>query len=90
MHEQVGLRGLWARLKREAPRYAKLLPELPRLIHHNLEQGDSALRRDMHAMLLEQRRTNRSLSAILWLGLGFVLGLSAAQLVVYLRNMGLI
>jgi hypothetical protein len=47
MLEQVGMRGLWARIKREAPRYAKMLPELPRLIHHNLEHGDAKLRRDL-------------------------------------------
>jgi ubiquinone biosynthesis protein len=90
MHEQVGLRGLFARLKREAPRYARLLPELPRLVHQNLEQGDSALRRDLRAILAEQRRTNRTLSAMLWIGLGFVLGLGAAQLVARLMAAGLI
>ncbi|HYR25084.1 MAG TPA: ubiquinone biosynthesis regulatory protein kinase UbiB, partial [Aquabacterium sp.] len=88
MHEQVGLRGLWARLKREAPRYAKMLPELPRLIHHNLENGDANLRRDLAAMLAEQRQTNRLLSAIVWVGVGFVLGLLAAQLVVRLHLLG--
>jgi ubiquinone biosynthesis protein len=90
MHEQVGVRGLLQRLKREAPRYAKLLPELPRLIHANLQQGDSGLRRDMQAILLEQRRTNRTLSAMLWVGLGFVMGISAAQLVAHLHNLGVI
>jgi ubiquinone biosynthesis protein len=90
MHEQVGLRGLFERLKREAPRYAKLLPELPRLIHHNLQQGDSALRRDLAAMLSEQRRTNRTLSAMLWVGIGFALGVVAAQVVAHLHNTGVI
>ena len=90
MHEQVGVKGLFERLKREAPRYAKLLPELPRLIHKNLEQGDAALRRDLHAMLLEQRRTNRTLSAMLWVALGFVMGLLAAQLLMRLYAMGVL
>ncbi len=89
MHEQVGLRGLLQRLKREAPRYAKLLPELPRLIHDNLQQGDSGLRRDLQAILLEQRRTNRALSALLWVGVGFVMGLLAAQIVARLHGLGL-
>src|SRR5690606_28294568 len=40
MQEQVGWRALLVQLKREAPRYAKLLPELPRLLHHNLAVGD--------------------------------------------------
>jgi ubiquinone biosynthesis protein len=88
MHEQVGLRGLFERFKREAPRYAKLLPELPRLIHRNLQQGDSALRRDLAAMLSEQRRTNRTLSAMLWVGIGFAMGVVAAQIVAHLHNTG--
>jgi ubiquinone biosynthesis protein len=88
MHEQVGLRGLFERLKREAPRYAKLLPELPRLIHKNLANGDAGLRHDLRAILSEQRRTNGILSAILWVGLGFVMGIMSAQLVVRLHGMG--
>ncbi len=88
MHEQVGIRGLFERFKREAPRYAKLLPELPRLVHRNLQQGDSALRRDLQAILLEQRKTNRTLSAILWVGFGFVMGLVAAQFVARLHGLG--
>jgi ubiquinone biosynthesis protein len=88
MHEQVGWRGLVARLKREAPRYAKLLPELPRLIHQNLQQGDSGLRRDMMAILMEQRRTNRILSAVVWTGLGFAMGLLVARLLLRLHEMG--
>jgi len=89
MHEQVGLRGLLQRLKREAPRYAKLLPELPRLIHDNLQRGDAGLRNDLQAILLEQRRTNRALSALLWIGVGFVMGLLAAQIVARLHGLGL-
>ena len=38
MDEQVGWRGLLERLKNEAPRYAQLLPELPRLVHRALQQ----------------------------------------------------
>ena len=37
MNEQVGWRGLLDRLKNEAPRYAQLLPELPRLLHQALQ-----------------------------------------------------
>ena len=36
MDEQIGWRGLLERLKNEAPRYAQLLPELPRLLHDAL------------------------------------------------------
>jgi ubiquinone biosynthesis protein len=88
MHEQIGLRGLFARLKREAPRYAKLLPELPRLIHKNLERGDQDLRQELRAILAEQRKTNRTLSAAVWIGLGFALGLGAARLLWALHEHG--
>ena len=88
MHEQVGWRGLVQRLKREAPRYAKLLPELPRLIHHNLEHSNEGLRQDLAAILREQRKTNRLLSGVVWAGLGFVLGLVAAQMLMRLHVLG--
>jgi ubiquinone biosynthesis protein len=90
MNEQVGWRGLVDRLKREAPRYAKLLPELPRLIHHNLESGSLDIRRDLHAILAEQRRTNRLLSGVAWVALGFFLGLLAAQIMVRLHSAGVL
>jgi ubiquinone biosynthesis protein len=38
MNEQIGWRGLMDRLKHEAPRYAQMLPELPRLVHQALAQ----------------------------------------------------
>ncbi|MDE2400564.1 MAG: ubiquinone biosynthesis regulatory protein kinase UbiB [Burkholderiales bacterium] len=90
MNEQVGWRGLLDRLKREAPRYAKMLPELPRLIHDNLQAGDAGLRRDLAAILNEHQRTNRSLSAALWVGLGFLMGLLVAQLLLRLHGTGVI
>jgi ubiquinone biosynthesis protein len=82
MSEQVGVEGLAQRLKDEAPRYAKLLPELPRLLHAALQpREDSAL---MQTLLAEQRRTNRVLRAGLWVSVGFVLGLLAAQMLLRL------
>ena len=64
--------------KDEAPRYAQLLPELPRLLHAALQpRNDSAA---LQALLDEQRRTHRLLRATLWVGLGFVGGLLVAQL----------
>ena len=42
MNEQIGWRGLLDRLKNEAPRYAQLLPELPRLLHQALQQQAGA------------------------------------------------
>lgn len=76
MNEQVGWRGLVERLKKEAPHYAQLLPELPRLVHQALQPGRSGLEPQLlQALLAEQRRTNRLLRSVLWVGVGFVLGL---------------
>ncbi|WP_374316432.1 ubiquinone biosynthesis regulatory protein kinase UbiB [Aquabacterium sp.] len=90
MNEQVGWRALLEQLRREAPRYAKLLPELPRLVHHNLKTSDSGLRRDLALMLREQRRTNSTLSAMLWVILGFIMGLMVAQFLLRLHAYGVI
>jgi ubiquinone biosynthesis protein len=88
MHEQIGWRGLVARLKREAPRYAKLIPELPRLVHENLQHGANDIRADLAHMLAEHRKTNRMLSGMVWAGLGFVLGLVAAQVLMRMHILG--
>jgi ubiquinone biosynthesis protein len=81
MNEQVGWRGLVDRLKNEAPRYAQLLPELPRLLHQALQQqARPAESPALQALLEEQRRTNRLLQTVLWAGLGFVAGLLAARM----------
>jgi len=82
MNEQVGWVGLTERLKDEAPRFAKLLPELPRLLHAALQPRDQAA--TLQALLEEQRRTHRLLRATLWVCIGFVGGLLVAQLLLRL------
>ena len=42
MSEQVGWRGFVKSLKAEAPRYATLLPQLPRLLHQRLNDNSTA------------------------------------------------
>jgi ubiquinone biosynthesis protein len=86
MNEQIGWRGLLGRLKKEAPRYAQLLPELPRLLHVSLQapRGDGG-EKALLALLAEQRRTNGLLQMLLFTGLGFVLGAVAVQLLQHLR-----
>ena len=39
MHEQLGWRGFFSRLKTEAPYWSKTLPQLPRLLHHRLAEN---------------------------------------------------
>ena len=83
MNEQIGWRGLMERLQNEAPRYAQLLPELPRLLHQALQrQAQPAESPALLALLTEQRRTQRLLQglmwAVFWTLMGFAAGLLAA------------
>ncbi|HXD06062.1 MAG TPA: AarF/UbiB family protein, partial [Burkholderiaceae bacterium] len=81
MHEQIGWQAFVERLKAEAPRYAKLLPELPRLVHDALQaqvsRGKDDERRELRALIEEQRRTNRLLRIALWLAAGVAVGVAA-------------
>ena len=85
MVEQVGPQKLLQQLKAEAPQYAKLLPALPRLLNDYLQHKPHELRRELDSLLTEQRRTNRLLQAILYGGLGFLLGLVVMQVLVRVR-----
>jgi ubiquinone biosynthesis protein len=90
MNQQIGWRGFVDRLKDEAPRYAHYLPALPRLVHQALSlaarkvDGDDAPASSalVAELLKEQRRTNRLLQALLWVAVGFVVGLGAVRLFV--------
>jgi ubiquinone biosynthesis protein len=79
MVDQLGPKKLLQQLKAEAPQYAKLLPALPRLLHDYLQHKPHELRRELDTLLAEQRRTNRLLQALLYGGLGFLLGLLVMQ-----------
>ncbi len=84
MHRQVGWTGLVERFKNEAPRYAQLLPELPRLVHQALLRGKASDPATL-ALLVEQRRTNRLLQALLYAAVGFVGGVLATQILLHWR-----
>ena len=85
MLEQIGPEKLLAQLKAEAPTYAKLLPALPRLLTQYLKQKPDAGRRELVELLAEQKRTNKLLQAIIYGGVGFLLGLAAMQVVLRVR-----
>ena len=85
MIEQVGPQKLLNQLKDQAPRYATLLPELPRLLHDFLKQRPGSQQRRIEELLAEQKRTNKLLQALLYAFGGFVLGLIVMQLVVKVR-----
>lgn len=83
MDEQIGGRALLRRLKDEVPHYARLLPELPRLLHDALARRSGQQPADetllLAELLREQRRTNRLLGGLVWGVLGFLLGAAAAR-----------
>jgi ubiquinone biosynthesis protein len=85
MIDQVGPKKLWQQLVAEAPRYAKLLPELPRLMHDFLKHRTHDSHPDLQLLIEEQRRTNRLLQRLMWTGAGFLLGLLAMQVLVRLH-----
>jgi ubiquinone biosynthesis protein len=85
MLEQVGPQKLVDELRDQAPRYAKLLPELPHLLDRFLRQQHSSERRDLLELLTEQKRTNRLLQGIVYGGIGFAVGLIVMQIIVRVR-----
>ena len=64
MNQQVGWLGLLEGLKREAPRYVQLLPELPRLIHQALQPKPANELRLLELLVAEQRRMRHTLRAL--------------------------
>jgi ubiquinone biosynthesis protein len=91
MNEQIGWRALLDRLRVEAPRYAKLLPEIPRLLHDALAAraagaaGAPAGSAPWAELLTEQRRINRLLRAVIYSGAGFLLGALVMHLLTQTR-----
>jgi ubiquinone biosynthesis protein len=76
MSEQMGWRALVANLQAEAPKWAALLPQLPRLAHQALNENRLAqLEAGLTRMLRQQHTRNR------WLGVFALLlaGLLASQ-----------
>jgi ubiquinone biosynthesis protein len=82
MNEQIGWRALVKNLQTEAPKWAALLPQLPRLAHHALNENRLAqLEAGLTLMLQQQHARNR------WLGViaGLLAVLTAATLYFILR-----
>jgi ubiquinone biosynthesis protein len=77
MLEQVGPQRLLDELRDQAPLYAKVLPDLPRLVHDFLRHRRTHERVEFAEMLAEQKRTNRLLQGLAWGGAGFALGVLA-------------
>jgi ubiquinone biosynthesis protein len=77
MNEQLGWRALVKNLQTEAPKWAALLPQLPRLAHHALNENRLAqLEAGLTLMLRQQQARNK------WLGV--ITGLLAVLAVTFL------
>jgi ubiquinone biosynthesis protein len=65
MSEQVGWRGFLRSLRTEAPRYAALLPQLPRLLHERLTNNSASSSNDaLNELVRQQQRTNLLLTLV--------------------------
>jgi ubiquinone biosynthesis protein len=82
MLEQLGPQKLMDQLKAQAPHYAKLLPELPKLIHAFLARNAAEGVDATQELLAEQRRTNRLLQSLVSVVIGFAAGLVVMQIVI--------
>ncbi len=81
MSEQMGWRGLWRELKREAPNWAKTLPQIPRLLQQSLQRdGQVLLAGQLSELNQAHRRQGRWLLVISVL-LGGMLLIQASQLI---------
>lgn len=85
MQGQVGPQKLMDQIKAQAPHYAKLLPELPMLLHNFLRANPADSNRVIEELLIEQRRTNKLLQGLVYAVIGFALGLVVMQLVIRVR-----
>jgi ubiquinone biosynthesis protein len=65
MNEQVGWRALVRNLQTEAPRWAALLPQLPRLAHHALNENRLVQLEAGLTLLLRQQHTRNRWLAVL-------------------------
>jgi len=79
MLDQVGPKRLWREIRAQAPQYAKLLPQLPRLLHDYLARPVHTEARHIERLLAEQRRTNALLQILIYLAMGFVASLLLLQ-----------
>ena len=82
MLKQVGPQRLWDELKAQAPRYAKILPDLPLLLKTYLQSGgaDPKTHLLLEQMVREQKRTHRLMQALVYTIGGFALGALGMQL----------
>jgi ubiquinone biosynthesis protein len=81
MITQMGPQRFLRKMRDYAPRYAKILPELPFLAQQFFQQNTAASNLLLQQLLQEQKRTNRLLQVLLPLAVGFVAGMLVVQIV---------
>ncbi|MET3107675.1 ubiquinone biosynthesis protein [Oxalobacteraceae bacterium GrIS 2.11] len=80
MAQQIGWQGFLENVKTEAPRFAHIMPQLPRLVYQALSKIAEPNESVMMAQLLEeQRRTNLLLRIVMWFVGGFFAGVVLIQ-----------
>jgi ubiquinone biosynthesis protein len=80
MKEQVGWRGFVKSLRTEAPNYAILLPQLPRLLHGYLSRQPADRNEELLRNLLAQRRRYNLLLTLILLA---VLALAVFEIIIF-------
>jgi ubiquinone biosynthesis protein len=80
MSEQVGWRGFLKSLRAEAPNYATLLPQLPRLLHRYLASGNENRNDELLRKILKQQKRYNALLTLVTLTL---LGLVAFEIIAF-------
>ncbi len=78
MVDQVGPKRFWRELKNEAPRFAQLMPELPRLMHQYLSQRVPDPTVALRTLADEQRKTNRRLNRLMWVAVFLLVAMAVA------------
>jgi ubiquinone biosynthesis protein len=82
MMDQVGPQKLWQELRDQAPRYAKILPELPHMIHKYLRHERGIMKRDADELMAELKKTNRLIQTAIYGAMGFAIGLLVMEVLV--------
>jgi len=86
MADEVGPQKFLDELRDQAPRYAKLLPELPHLVHKYLRERTFEARHDYREMITEIKKMNRLLQTLIYAGVGFGAGLLVVQILLKFRG----
>ena len=66
MSEQIGWRGFFKALRAEAPNYATLLPQIPRLLHQRLHENPAArIESVLQELVVRQKQRNQLLGVLI-------------------------